>query len=155
MPALAGAIVFSDQHWDRFVNRDFQRLEPAPPKVIVIGPRNSWRNVHRSWGNDVRGCARLIDLVQKRLLPDRYLLQVANPIMLTDYAGPAGHEGSMDVYVCNDGGERAGPRARGPRAPGRLLRDLRRRRGHLSAADVMKRCARRCLREHREYRSDA
>jgi hypothetical protein len=77
-PRLSSAIVFVDQYWDRYVDADFARLEAAPPKVIVIGPRYSWRAFahawHRGWGAE-----RLIDRVEGELLPRRYVLRRSLP----------------------------------------------------------------------------
>jgi hypothetical protein len=89
-PALAGAIIFTDQYWDRFVDEDFARLERDPPKVIVIGPRNFWRPFAYVRG---LGCERFIDLVSNKLLPERYQRlapQEISHMEVTDY---------MDVYV--------------------------------------------------------
>ncbi len=97
-PKLSSAIIFSDQYWDRYVDRDFQTLTRSMPKVIVIGPRNYWRPFQHHW-NQNRGCERLIDLVRNQLLPDHYLLQLARPI---PFWLPPTQE-FMDVYVRNDG----------------------------------------------------
>lgn len=88
----AAAIVFPDQYWDRYVDADFERLRRAPPRVIVIGPREVWRpfcrHWHRNWGAE-----RLIDRVEKELLPAEYELVTSQPIAYrrgTDF---------MDVYL--------------------------------------------------------
>ena len=95
-PNLRRQFVFSDQYWDRYLDRDFALLSKTPPKVIVIGPRNFWRAFQQNW-NMHRGCERLVDLVRDKLLPDRYLLQSARQINFL------GHDDFMDVYVRNDG----------------------------------------------------
>ena len=70
-PRLTSAMVFADQYWDRYVDEDFERLAADPPKVIVVGPRLSWRPFgrlfHRHWGAE-----RLIDRVKRELLARRY-----------------------------------------------------------------------------------
>jgi hypothetical protein len=63
-----------------------------PPKVIVIGPRGAWRGFCRAW-NQNRGVERLLDRVQRELLPLRYLRATEHAIA---YQG--GLE-RMDVYV--------------------------------------------------------
>jgi hypothetical protein len=91
-PALHGAIVFADQYWDRYVDADFARLCELPPKVIVLGPRHSWRAVSRQW-NVERGCERLIDRALNELLPQRYELAASHEI---NYSGKHDY---MDIYV--------------------------------------------------------
>ena len=71
-PALSSAVVFVDQYWDRFVDEDFNRLSRDPPKVVVIGPRNSWRWFTSQWNGPNYGAARLADRVISSLLPARY-----------------------------------------------------------------------------------
>ncbi len=91
-PALSSAIVFTDQYWDRYVDRDFETLKARPPKVIVIGPRDYWRAFSRKW-NVKRGAERLINRVQEELLPQGYTLSAEVPITYQDRAE------IMQVYV--------------------------------------------------------
>jgi hypothetical protein len=91
-PALQGAIVFADQYWDRYVDADFARLCEQPPKVIVLGPRHSWRPVSRQWNVD-RGCERLIDRALNELLPQHYELVASQEI---HYSGKHDY---VDIYV--------------------------------------------------------
>jgi hypothetical protein len=93
-PALSSAIIFADQYWDRYVDRDFATLAAHPPKVIVIGPRNFWRLFSRSWHwYKDEGALRLIDRVQNELLPANYDLRYQQPITL------GSRPDFMDVYV--------------------------------------------------------
>ncbi len=91
-PALSSAIIFTDQYWDRYVDRDFETLKTRPPKVIVIGPRDYWRVFSRKW-NVNRGAERLLDRVQEELLPLRYALSAEVPITYQDRTE------IMQVYV--------------------------------------------------------
>ncbi len=91
-PALSSLILFADQYRDCYVDGDLERLLRDPPRVIVIGPRDYWRNFSHRWQNGT-GVERLIDRVVKELLP-------------VHYSGPEAHEirfqgGTqfMDVYV--------------------------------------------------------
>jgi hypothetical protein len=91
-PKLTSAMVFPDQYWDRYVDEDFDRLAADPPKVVVIGPRGFWRTfshiVHVNWGAE-----RLIDRVQRELLPQRYAMAPAVRVRVMD------HDDWMDVAV--------------------------------------------------------
>ena len=91
-PKLTSAMVFPDQYWDRYVDEDFDRLRADPPKVIVIGPRGIWRGfshyVHVNWGAE-----RLVDRVQRELLPHRYRMAPAVPVRVI------GRDDWMDVAV--------------------------------------------------------
>jgi hypothetical protein len=78
-PALTSQIVFTDQYRDRYVDEDFRHLKEHPPKVIVIGPRNSWRPFSRIFHRDL-GAERLIDRVQAELLPALYERAAEHPI---------------------------------------------------------------------------
>ena len=91
-PGLSSAIIFVDQYWDRYVEQDFAELKRNPPRIIVIGPRNSWRWFFHQW-HAQRGAERLIDLVQRELLPRTYDLAKQQPIVY------AGRKYFMDVYV--------------------------------------------------------
>ncbi|MCG3769554.1 MAG: hypothetical protein JW384_00683 [Nitrosomonadaceae bacterium] len=90
-PKLSSLIVFTDQYLDRYVDVDFERLAANPPRIIILGPRNYWRNFTRVWHLNW-GAERLIDRVANELLPLRYELYAAQEINhrgATDY---------MDVY---------------------------------------------------------
>jgi hypothetical protein len=91
-PKFSCAIIFTDQYWERYVDRDFASLQAHPPKVVVLGPRNYWRFFCRGW--HVNGAAeRLIDRVREKMLAPDYDLKSEQPIAYqggTDY---------MDVYV--------------------------------------------------------
>ncbi len=89
-PALDGAIVFTDQYWKRLVSTDLQRLEQAPPKLIVIGPRNAWPGFSALFGG---GDAALVAGLRKHLLPSRYRLLKAQPITFQ------GKPDFMDVWI--------------------------------------------------------
>ncbi len=102
-PALSGAIVFVDQYWDRFVDTDFGRLEKDPPKVIVIGPRYWGRFLQLSWGHGNTGAARLIERVDRELLPRYYRLRAEQKIKLNV------REDFMDVYVRADWAQKGQP----------------------------------------------
>lgn len=94
-PQLACSILFTDQYWDRYVDDDFARIARDPPQVIVVGPRDFWRPFARCWHKDC-GAERLIDRVQRELLPRSYELAVSVPIRVrtkTDH---------MDVFVRRD-----------------------------------------------------
>ncbi len=94
-PKLSCAIIFTDQYWDRYVEQDLARLLAAPPKVIVIGPRNYWRFFCRGW--HVNGAAeRLIDLVREKMIAKDYELKSEQEIA---YQGGTDF---MDVYVRKD-----------------------------------------------------
>ena len=91
-PQFSCAIIFTDQYWERYVDRDCANLQAHPPKVIVIGPRNYWRFFCRGW--HVNGAAeRLIDLVQQKMLASDYELKSAQEIA---YQGGTDF---MDIYV--------------------------------------------------------
>lgn len=93
-PALSSAIIFTDQYWDRYVDQDFASLQVAPPKVVVIGPRNSWRGFSKNWHpNKSEGVLRLIDLLQDKWLKENYDLQTQQRISYGN------GEDFMDVYV--------------------------------------------------------
>jgi hypothetical protein len=91
-PALSCAIIFTDQYWDRYVEKDFAELEAHPPKVIVIGPRDFWRRFSRIW-NVNRGAERLTDLVLNKLVPEHYDLVSQQPISFEN------GKDFMDVYA--------------------------------------------------------
>lgn len=94
-PALNCAIVFTDQYWPRYVADDFARLQRDPPKVILIGPRDHWRDYSRL-RNNTGAVESLIDRIQTQLLPARYQLAKSQPISYnggTDY---------LDVWVRKD-----------------------------------------------------
>ncbi|MBI3782444.1 MAG: hypothetical protein HY270_03485 [Deltaproteobacteria bacterium] len=91
-PALAGAIIFVDQYWDRYVDVDFARLVTAPPKVIVIGPRFIGRFFQLGWHGQT-GAARLMARVEKELLPTHYRLAAQQKIKVNI------REDFMDIYV--------------------------------------------------------
>jgi len=91
-PALSGAIVFVDQYWDRYVDVDFARLERDPPKVIVIGPRYHGRFVQLFYHGNT-GAARLIERVDRELLPRHYRLLAEQKIKINV------KEDFMDIYV--------------------------------------------------------
>lgn len=95
-PNLSSAIIFADQYWDRWVEADFAALEKDPPRVIIIGPRDTWRRFGRLWHVN-EGAERLIDLVRLRLLPDRYVLAKEQPILFH-----GGGKDFMDIYVRRD-----------------------------------------------------
>jgi len=94
-PALSSAILFTDQYWDRYVEKDFAELEAHPPKVIIIGPRDFWRRFSVLWNTNY-GVVRLIDLIQNKLLPQHYRLRSSQAISF------GGREEFMDVYVRRD-----------------------------------------------------
>jgi len=71
-PALSSPLVFMDQYDDRYVDQDVEALLAHPPKLIVLGPfpkPHIWPYFRREeeWGT-----MRLIDRVQRDLLPGRY-----------------------------------------------------------------------------------
>ncbi len=91
-PALSSPILFADQYWDQRVEVDLEALRRQPPRVIVIGPRQYWRSFQRHWNKNY-GTERLIDAVQRELLPRQYEHRLGQPIL---------HRGGtdfMDVYV--------------------------------------------------------
>jgi len=91
-PALTSAIPFADQYWRRYADEDLRRLEAKPPKVIIIGPRPSWRYFHTGWTIS-SGTESLIDKIEAFMLRDRYILVAQHPII---YKGQLEH---MDVYL--------------------------------------------------------
>jgi hypothetical protein len=96
-PKLTSAIVFVDQYWDRFVDEDFRRIRERPPAVIVLGPRNTWRGFFAIWDHPGWGAERLIDRVERELLPEQYELRASIRIAM-DWPDK-GREDFMDVYV--------------------------------------------------------
>ena len=94
-PALSSAIIFADQYWDRYVDRDFAAIAANPPKLIIIGPRNYWRFFSSAWHKD-DGIIRLVDLVESKLLPEKYDLGLRQRIAYRD------GEDFMDLYVRRD-----------------------------------------------------
>jgi len=93
-PPLSCAVLFTDQYWDRYVDRDFATLEANPPKVIVIGPRNYWFLFSKVWHwNKREGVIRLIDRVKEELIPQLYDLRFEHRIIY------GSGEDFMDVYV--------------------------------------------------------
>lgn len=98
-PRLTSAMVFADQYWDRYVDEDFERLADAPPKVIVIGPRDFWRPFSRQV-HEGRGAERLIDRVRGELLARGYVRRPAVRFQWHQwpYSGEPGHDW-MDVWV--------------------------------------------------------
>jgi hypothetical protein len=99
-PSLAGAVVFVDQYWDRYVDEDFDRLVAEPPTVIVIGPRAFGQFF--SALNGMTGAARLMARVDKELLPRSYRL-VATYRVPVPPMGP-GYRDTMEVYVRESAG---------------------------------------------------
>lgn len=78
-PALNCAIIFTDQYWLRYVEDDFARLLRDPPKLIIIGPRDHWRDYSRL-RNNTGAVEALIDHIQTVLLPAHYRLVEAHKI---------------------------------------------------------------------------
>ena len=88
------AVVFVDQYWDCYVDRDFAVLEQRPPRVIALGPRNFWRSFSHGWQPD-RGTERLGKRLIEELLPRRYRLATSVPV---NCANPD----FMDIYGLKD-----------------------------------------------------
>jgi hypothetical protein len=89
-PRLAGAVIFTDMYWPRYLGEDTQRLLQAPPKLIVIGPRNLWP-IYSGWYSGVDGD--FIGRIRRDLLPRRYKLVKSVPMQMR------GHQDFMDVYA--------------------------------------------------------
>lgn len=98
-PHLTSAMVFADQYWDRYVDEDFERLADAPPKVIVIGPRDFWRQFSRLV-HDGKGAERLVDRVRRELLVRGYDRRPAVRFQWHQwpYSGDPGYDW-LDVWV--------------------------------------------------------
>jgi hypothetical protein len=94
-PRLSCAIIYTDQYWPKYVAGDYAKLVAEPPKVIAIGPAKDWRPYSRH-RNDSRSAEALIDLIQTRLLPEKYRLDSRITINL----GGAADE--VEIYVRND-----------------------------------------------------
>ncbi len=93
-PPLSGAVIFTDQYWNRYVDEDYHRLEQAPPKLVIIGPRNAWRIFSGKFGG---ADGVLIDRLKQGLLRQRYRLLEAHPITFRHFPD------FMDVYERIDG----------------------------------------------------
>jgi hypothetical protein len=93
-PRLSAPIVFADQYWDRLVDRDLAALRADLPKVVVIGPRNYWREFQSIWQPNY-GAVRLTDTMLHDVLPAHYHLEQSVPITHRKKAD------FMDVYVRN------------------------------------------------------
>ena len=89
-PPLSSLILFSDQYWPTYAVADIHLIESAPPKAIVIGPRNVWRSYSARWGG---GDALVIDALETRLLPAQYDRVCGCPIQF------AGAPDVMDLYL--------------------------------------------------------
>ncbi len=94
-PRLSSAIVFFDQYIDEFVAEDFARLSQAPPKIIVLGPRNYMLDFAKL-GFTNPATMHLVDLVSSRLLPRQYHLADSVKII------HKGRADFMDIYVRDD-----------------------------------------------------
>jgi hypothetical protein len=94
-PLLAGAVVFVDQYWDRYVDEDFARLVAEPPTVIVIGPRKFGQFMMVL--NGMSGAARLMARVDNELLPRFYRLVATQRVPVPAMA--PGLRDTMEVYV--------------------------------------------------------
>jgi hypothetical protein len=93
-PRLSAPIVFADQYWDRLVDADLASLRSGLPKVVVIGPRNYWRDFQSIWQPNY-GATRLTETMLRDVIPKHYQLQQSVPI--THRQKPD----FMDVYVRN------------------------------------------------------
>lgn len=80
-PALRGAILFVDQYAPRLVEHDIQRIDEAPPAVIVIAPseRLAWQRFYRIWSG-TSGAEAVLTHVLDTLLPSRYRLDSTHPM---------------------------------------------------------------------------
>jgi hypothetical protein len=74
-PPLKGAIVFVDQYPKRLAAADIRVLHEHPPKVVVLNPTEKviWQQLFRVWSGK-SGAERVIDFVEKDLLPGHYEL---------------------------------------------------------------------------------
>lgn len=43
-PELTSSVLFLDTYWDSMVDEDAKRLTSDPPEVIIVGPRDTWRD---------------------------------------------------------------------------------------------------------------
>lgn len=79
-PPIKGAIVFVDQYPRRLAAADIRVLRKHPPKVIVLNPkeRTVWRELFHIWSG-TSGAERIIDFVEKDLLPSHYQLKYSVP----------------------------------------------------------------------------
>jgi hypothetical protein len=93
-PRLTSAIIFTDQYWQRYVDEDFERLRRDPPKLIVIGPQQTWPQFQLGWG---WAAHELIARVQKQILPAVYF-----HLGSYTFRNSRGGEDVMDVYVRRD-----------------------------------------------------
>lgn len=97
-PPVSSSILFVDQYWDRYVDADFERIKNDPPRIIVIGPRKftQYFNAFFSW-DDTRGIDRLIERVERELLPGAYRKIQSQKIEFR------GGSDTMDVYLRENG----------------------------------------------------
>lgn len=79
-PPLRGAIIFVDQYPARLAAGDIRVLREHPPKVIVLNPKERvlWEQLFHVWSGD-SGAERIIDFVDKDLLPRHYELKYSVP----------------------------------------------------------------------------
>ena len=78
-PALNCPVVFTDQYWVKYVDDDFNFLKRNPPKVIILGPKDSWVKIN-DLRNDSGAVKTLIQRVQMELLPAHYKMVDAHQI---------------------------------------------------------------------------
>ncbi len=102
-PALLGAIVFVDEYAPRLAEDDIRRLDEAPPKVIVIHPRQvrGWQRFYRIWSGR-SGAERVLRHVLYNMIPKLYKRD--SSYRTTFLWEP----GTLDVYV-----RRSTPRVEG------------------------------------------
>jgi hypothetical protein len=95
-PKLAGGLVFFDRYPARFADDDIARLLSAPPKVVILRPREreQWAKVFDPWSSEA-GTAKVMAAVIDRLLP-RYHLDRR---VLTRHGDRAI---SLEIWVRND-----------------------------------------------------
>lgn len=96
-PALLGAIVFVDQYPPRLAQGDIARLDDAPPKVIIIHPRQvrGWQRFFRIWSGR-SGAEQVLSHVLYDLIPKHYK---RDSTYQTTYLW---EPGTLDVYVLRD-----------------------------------------------------
>lgn len=75
-PLISSPIVFVDQYWDRYVKADFGQLVARPPRVIVIGPHDYWRDFFHNWRRNW-GAERLIDRIRLEMIVPDYELRAS------------------------------------------------------------------------------
>lgn len=111
VPDLSCPIIFVDQYWDRYVDNDLGRLAAAPPRVIVIGPHDYWRDFFHNWRRNW-GAERLIDRIRYEMIAPDYELRASVRFNFrggTDYFNifvwkdDAGAEAGKEATSRNDG----------------------------------------------------